>query len=214
MLVLVRHGESTANAAGLLLGRTDVALTELGRRQAAAAARCLGAVQRVVSSPLRRAIETAEVIAGGGTVTVDERWIEVDYGEYEGWPLGQVPADVWRSWRTDPDYRPPGGEALAAVRRRVAEAVDELFGDDHGAARDPAGDVVVVSHVSPIKAAVGWALGVPGPIDARLHLRTGAVSRIAWGNGSPVLHGFNQVPEADAAGGVAGGVAGGGRWDP
>jgi len=203
MLLLVRHGESTANAAGLLLGRTDVELTELGRRQAAAVARDLGPVRRVISSPLRRALETAQVIAAGAAVSVDERWIEVDYGELEGRPLDRVPSEVWRQWRTDPEYRPQGGEPLAAVRRRVVEAVGELFEVGQGAACDPAGDVVVVSHVSPIKAAVAWALGTALPIDARLHLHTGAVTRIAWGTGAPVLHGFNQVPEPGRAPGVA-----------
>ena len=59
MLVLLRHGESTANAAGVLLGRTDAPLTDKGSRQAAALGPLLGSVVRVVSSPLTRARDTA-----------------------------------------------------------------------------------------------------------------------------------------------------------
>ncbi len=64
----------------------------------------------------------------------------------------------------------------------------------------PGGDVVVVSHVTPIKAAVAWALGMTAELSWRLHLQTASVTRIGWGNGHPVLHGFNEVvPNRDAA---------------
>ena len=53
--------------------------------------------------------------------------------------------------------------------------------------------MVIVSHVTPIKAAVAWALGVGGAIAWRLHLQTASVTRIGWGNDVPVLHGFNEV---------------------
>jgi len=195
MLVLVRHGEATANASGLLLGRTDAPLTALGRRQAAALARHLGPVIRLVSSPLSRARDTAEALGLEVPVEVDERWVEVDYGEHEGRPLGDVPAEVWRRWRSDPGYRPAGGESLGAVAERVREACVELFAEPGRGARAHDGDVVVVSHVSPIKAAVAWALGTQGGLDWRLRLSTGSISTIEWGTDGPVLHGFNRVAD-------------------
>jgi alpha-ribazole phosphatase len=199
MLCLIRHGESTANAAGLLLGRSDVPLTDRGRAQAAALAPLLGPVGRLVSSPLLRARQTAAALAvagpaGAGTepaLEVDERWVEVDYGEHEGRPLADVPAEVWRRWRADPQYRPAGGESLADVGERVGEACRELFAVAGENARSEAGDVVVVSHVSPIKAAVAWALGGGVDITSRLHLGTGSLSRIGWGRWGPVLHTYN-----------------------
>ncbi|MHB8219483.1 MAG: histidine phosphatase family protein [Acidimicrobiales bacterium] len=195
MLVLVRHGEATANASGLLLGRTDVPLTSVGRRQAAALAPDLGPVGRLVSSPLRRALDTAAALRIGGLpVEVDDRWVEVDYGEHEGRPLGDVPADVWRRWRSDPGYRPAGGESLEEVGERVRTACEELFAAPGAGARADDGDVVVVSHVSPIKAAVAWALGTGDGLDWRLRLSTGSVTRIGWGADAPVLHCFNWVP--------------------
>lgn len=194
MLVLVRHGQATANAAGLLLGRSDVPLTPTGRAEVAALAGRLGPARRLVSSPLRRAVDTAETLGLGLPVEIDDRWVEIDYGEHEGRPLGEVPAEIWRRWRTDPEYRPEGGESLADVGRRVRAACEELLVEPDGAARHRGDDVVVVSHVSPIKAAVAWALGTGDGLAWRLHLSTGSVTRIAWEGDGPVVHGFNWVP--------------------
>jgi broad specificity phosphatase PhoE len=212
VLVLVRHGESLGNAHGLLLGRADAELTPLGLRQAAAVRHLLHVpVADARTSPLRRARHTAEQLGLHVPVTVDERWIEVDYGEFDGRPLKDVPAEVWRRWRHDPAFRPVGGESLAEVEERVVDACTELFAEAGTAARRTDEDVVVVSHVTPIKTAVAWALGV-GDLSFRLHLRTGSVSRIGWGAEGPVLHSFNEVwPPADtdpAAGTSASGGAG------
>jgi probable phosphoglycerate mutase len=194
MLILVRHGESTANAAGLLLGRTDAELTETGRAQAAAVSRLLTApVVEVRTSPLRRAADTASLLGLDLHPIVDEQWIEVDYGEFECQPLRDIPASVWQEWRRDPGFRPAGGETLAEVDARVGSACAELFAHEGSGARAAGGDVVVVSHVTPIKAAVAWALGADAGLSWRLHLQTASVTRIGWGNRTPVLHGFNQV---------------------
>ncbi len=109
MLILVRHGESTGNQAGLLAGRIDLPLTERGIDQAKAVGAALQGVTRVVSSPLGRARATAEALGFGLPIEVDERWIEVDYGSFDGRPLADVPAELWREWRSDPHFRPPGG---------------------------------------------------------------------------------------------------------
>jgi probable phosphoglycerate mutase len=194
MLILIRHGESVANAQGLLLGRTDAALTERGRAQAAAVHRLLDRpVLSVRSSPLGRARDTAALLGLETPVEVDDRWVEVDYGEYECQPLREVPAEVWREWRRNPDFRPAGGETLSEVDARVSAACDELFAWEGARARASDGDVVVVSHVTPIKAAVAWALGVGPGLSWRLHLQTASVTRIGWGNDAPVLHGFDEV---------------------
>jgi broad specificity phosphatase PhoE len=79
------------------------------------------------------------------------------------------------------------------VDARVATACAELFATPDAGARRPDGDVVVVSHVTPIKAAVAWALGADAGLSWRLHLQTASVTRIGWGHDAPVLHGFNQV---------------------
>jgi len=194
MLILIRHGESVANAQGLLLGRTDAELTQKGMAQASSVRQLLGDRVLVLrTSPLSRARDTAALLAIDVPVEVDERWVEVDYGEYECQPLSDIPADIWRQWQRDTGFRPAGGESLAEVDARVAAACEELFTADGLGARSPAGDIVVVSHVTPIKAAVAWALGMGAELSWRLHLHTASVTRIGWGNGHPVLRGFNEV---------------------
>jgi probable phosphoglycerate mutase len=192
VLVLVRHGETAGNAAGLLLGRSESPLTDRGRSQAAALSAALGPVSRLVVSPLGRARDTAGALMLAVPAEVDERWIEVDYGELEGQALGAVPAEVWTRWRADPTFRPPGGESLAEVGARVRGACEELFARAGEGARAE-GDVVVVSHVSPIKAAVAWALGAGDELAWRLYLATASITRIAWGVDGPVLRRYNET---------------------
>lgn len=184
MLILVRHGQTETNAAGRLLGRADPPLTELGERQAAAVAAAVGPVARVISSPLQRARATAACF--GAPVEVDERWIEIDYGELENQPLNEVAPDFWTGWRADPTLAPPGGESLAAVGARVRAACDDV-------ASAAADDIVaVVSHVSPIKAAVAWALNGNDLMAWRMFLDVAAVCRIAIRDHGPVLISYGE----------------------
>ena len=174
-------------------GRTSP-LTERGRYQARALAGLLGPVARLISSPLERARDSAAALGLPLPVEVDADWVEVDYGAADGRRLDELGAAAWRSWRSDPSYRPEGGETLAEVGVRVRAACGALFAEDGAGARDLAGDVVVVSHVSPIKAAVAWALGAGDGVVWRLHLSTGSLTRIGWGQSGPVLHTYNALP--------------------
>jgi probable phosphoglycerate mutase len=188
VLIIVRHGRTEANAAGLLLGRLDPDLDAEGRQQAAAVAATIDRADRIVSSPLARTRETAEAIslATGTAVEVDDRWIELDYGEFDGMPLVDIPPATWSSWRSDTSFCPPGGESLVALSERVRAALDEL------AVEALERDIVVVSHVSPIKAAVIWALGVEESVTWRMFLAPASITRIAVQRG-PVLQTFNET---------------------
>ena len=179
MLILVRHGQTATNAEGRLLGRADPPLTDLGQQQAHAVAEGIGPVDRVITSPLLRARETAACF--GGDAEVDERWIEIDYGDYENMPLAEVSTNFWQRWRADPTLAPPGGESLEAVGKRVRAACDDLVDAASSAT------VVVVSHVSPIKAAIAWALGGTDAMAWRMFLDVAGVSRIAIRDHGPVL---------------------------
>lgn len=106
MIIMLRHGRTEANAQGLLQGRIDPDLDELGRRQAAAAAAAIGPIDRLISSPLARAQQTAA--AFGMPVEIDSRYIELDYGDWEGTPVRSVPNETWAQWRSDFDFAPPG----------------------------------------------------------------------------------------------------------
>ena len=186
MLYVVRHGRTAHNAARRLLGRLDVPLDEVGRRQAQALGRvpALSGAARVVSSPLQRALDTAAAI--GPPVSVDERWAEIDYGIFDGCELPGA-AELWEGWDRDLAYQPEGGESLAELGRRVRRACDDLWQEAAEV------DVVVVSHVSPIKAAVAWALGVGDEICWRTFLDTASITVIGPGRRGPTLRSFNDT---------------------
>lgn len=145
----------------------------------------------MIASPLRRACQTAEVIARG-TPTIDRRWMEMDFGELEDRPVAQAVGLLWTGWAGDLEWAPVGGESLASLSRRVAEACEELLPLIGGK------DVIVVTHVSPIKAAVAWALDVTPLIAGRLFVPEASITTIrAGGDGRPVLEGFGLAPRAD-----------------
>ena len=186
-LVVVRHGRTAANAAGLLLGHLDVELDPLGRAQAVALADAVGRsgppITAVVSSPLQRAVETAE--AFGQPVQVDDRFIEVDYGEWDGMAVADVAAATWAEWQADPHFSPTAGESLHRVGERVAQACRDW------AERADGGCVLVVTHVSPVKAAVGWSLGAD--VNWTCHVDPASITRIDVAAGRPRLRSFNET---------------------
>lgn len=192
MLYLVRHGRTGHNAGRRLLGREDVPLDDVGLRQAEALASvtALSNAVRVVSSPLMRARQTAAAL--GPPVSVDDRWIEIDYGVFDGVRLEEAP-DLWRGWSTDLAYEPEGGESLAAVSKRVREACEELWEEASES------DVVVVTHVSPIKAAVAWAIGAGDETSWRMFVDVASVSSIGPGHVGPVLRVFNETHHRPAS---------------
>lgn len=188
MLILVRHGRTAVNAEGRLQGRVNTVLDDVGREQA----RVTGEHLRerfgemvVVSSPLTRALETARAISS--EVRVDERFTELDYGGWDGLKMDEVPADEWRAWRGDPHLRPPGGETLVELDARVRPALAEL------AETAMKTNVIVVSHVSPIKSAVTWALGAGPEMTWRMALERASICTVSVGPNGPSLASFNEV---------------------
>lgn len=191
LITLVRHGRTVANAGGLLQGRVDNPLDDVGRSQARAAAAMIGPVDAVITSPLVRASETAAAFVSATGVVTDEQWLELDYGEWDGRPVADVPADTWSRWRKDLGFRPPGGESLDELGARIRGALDGLV------AAPPGDHVVVVTHVSPIKAAVAWVLGVGDEVGWRTYLDTGSITRLRV-DGRRALTAFNVVPVIDS----------------
>jgi alpha-ribazole phosphatase len=192
VLILVRHGRTAANKAGQLQGRLDQDLDDIGQRQAVAVSdmvKAMGPVDAVIASPLKRAQQTAAEF--GLPVEIDERFLELSYGIYEGVKHADVPSEVWNNWRKDFNYVPEGGESLAALDVRVRGACSELV------ERAAESNVVVVSHVSPMKSAVAWALGVDIGISWTCHLDHASVCRIAFRNGTPILTTFNETATLD-----------------
>jgi broad specificity phosphatase PhoE len=192
VIVLVRHGQTEPNRAGRLLGRADPPLNERGHEQAHALATALGSgptPQLVITSPLLRAQQTAaQITAAAGTpIRIDERLIELDYGEWDQRLLRDIPADVGARWRADPSFAAPGGESLVDLRSRITPCAAALMEQT----RD--GVIVVVSHVSPIKAIICWALDLDDSYAWRLRLDVASISRLAEGLNGPVLLSFNET---------------------
>lgn len=188
MLILLRHGQTSANASSLLQGRIDLPLDEVGREQAILCGEHIRAAfpgARVISSPLQRAVQTATAITD--EVEIDDRFIELDYGDWDGLGVADIGLDAWGAWRDDVHFRPPNGESLVELDRRVQPALEELS----AAAR--VGDIVVVSHVSPIKSAISWALGVGPEASWRCHLERASICRITIGPRGPSLAGMNDT---------------------
>lgn len=163
-LMLIRHGETNSNADGLVQGRLDVPLNELGQRQAMALARALAKepLDHVVSSPLRRARDTAAAIAAvhGLTPVVDDALAEMDLGELEGLSGAEMRArypDFLRAWAgpNGATLPMPGGESLTQVQERAWAAVERLR------EQWPEGVVAAVTHNFVLAALVCRAIGLP-----------------------------------------------------
>ncbi|WP_137816115.1 bifunctional RNase H/acid phosphatase [Gandjariella thermophila] len=171
-LLLLRHAQTEHSAQRRYSGRGDVPLTDLGMRQAGAAARRLAAMDdivTIVSSPLRRARQTADEVAAatGAEIVLEDGFTEVDFGAWEGLTFAEAAArdpDLHRRWLADPAVPPPGGESFAEVHRRVRRARDTLIAKHGGAT------LVVVSHVTPIKTLLWMALDAGPSVLYRMHL--------------------------------------------
>ncbi|RMI29417.1 bifunctional RNase H/acid phosphatase [Nocardia stercoris] len=177
-LLLLRHGQTELSIQRRYSGRGNPPLTALGREQAERAAKHLaakGGIAAVVSSPLGRARETAAAVGAalGVPVRVMDRLTETDFGEWEGLTFteaAQRDPELHSRWLTDPSLPAPGGESFDQVRERVEAARADLT------ALYPGENVVVVSHVTPIKTLLQLALGVGPSLLYRLHLDLASLS--------------------------------------
>ena len=193
--VLLRHGQTPMSGQKRYVGRSDVPLTDYGVRQAVAAAKRLASADLdvIVTSPLRRAVQTAEEVAAatGAPVVADEGFRETDFGAWEGLTFAEVqehwPAEM-TAWLADPAVPPPGGESFTEVSERVTAALHRVL-----AARERQA-VLIVSHVTPIKMLVAQALLAPPAGLFRMHLDVAALSEIDWyADGPAVLRSFNDT---------------------
>ncbi|WP_030825735.1 bifunctional RNase H/acid phosphatase [Streptomyces hygroscopicus] len=197
--VLLRHGETPLTPEKRFSGSggTDPGLSPVGRHQAervAAALAARGTIQAVVTSPLLRCRETADVVARrlGLDVRVDEGLRETDFGAWEGLTFAEVkerfPDDL-AAWLASSKAAPTGGgESFAAVARRVALSRDKLI------ARYPGRTVLLVTHVTPIKTLVRLALGAPPEALFRMELSAASLSAVAYyADGNASLRLLNET---------------------
>ncbi len=196
-LHLVRHGETAHNRDGIGLGRADVPLTERGRRQAGAAVERLALAPpgRILTSPLARAGAIARPLAErtGAPLEVRAELIELDVGETEGLPLGEIVerfpafAAAWRG----PDQvaaAMPGGESLAQLAARLEPLAAELFAlPDEGG-----GDVAVVSHNFVLRLLVCRLLGLDPAAFRAFTIDLASISTLSLRRGRAVVERLND----------------------
>lgn len=200
-MLLVRHGETPLSVERRFSGTGDPDLTERGQAQAQAVAERLTGwdIAAVVTSPRARAQQTAMAIAKvvGVDPVIDDGVAETDFGEWEGHTFAEIrerwPADM-NAWLADPDVAPPGGESFTATFARVEAARARIAAEHAGAT------VVVVSHVTPIKAMVREALDAPAHVLYRVHLDPASLSTVDWyADGIGVVRLLNDTSHLNAA---------------
>ena len=197
-VILLRHGRSTANSAGVLAGRTlGVGLDEGGVAQAQALVERLAQLPlaAVVSSPLQRCQETVAPLAQAREleVTVDDRFIEVDYGQWTGRELSKLGKEpLWKVVQSHPSAAVfPGGEGLAALQARAVAAVrewDAKLAAEHG----PHMLWLVCSHGDVIKAVLADALGVHLDGFQRIVANPCSISAVTYTETRPFVQRVND----------------------
>lgn len=194
-VILVRHGRTTANKSGILAGRADVELDDIGREQAVRAGRRLADLQlaAVVTSPMLRTRQTAELLLAARedppVPQLDDGLAELEYGDWTGRSLAELADDpLWGVVQQAPAAVTfPGGEAMAAMAARAVASVRRW-------ARDPGaeGVVVVVSHGDVIKAVLADALGMHLDSFQRIVVNPGSISAVSYSHGRPFVERVND----------------------
>jgi probable phosphomutase (TIGR03848 family) len=198
-VILVRHGRTTANAAGLLAGRAaGVSLDQIGREQAALTGDRLAVVPLagVVSSPLERCQQTARLIldrqAGNPSAPTDPDLTECDYGQWQGRLLSDLATeDLWAAVQSQPSAVVfPGGESMAAMQARSVAAIrrhDAAFEAEYG----PGAVWVAVSHGDIIKSILADALGMHLDLFQRINVGPASLSIVHYGAVRPSVYATN-----------------------
>jgi len=188
-IVLVRHGETAWNTGEVFRGRADVGLNDTGRRQAELVAKCLSEdkIDFIYSSPLRRAVETAEAIARyhGLEISTVSNLIDFDFGEWQGRSLKEVRAEygeIYRDWTDTPEQVSiPGGESLKDVSCRAMPFVEDAV------MRCGDGRILMVSHRVVCKVLICGLLGIDNSRFPNIRMDTGGITRFDCGEGRLVL---------------------------
>jgi alpha-ribazole phosphatase len=195
-LLLVRHGEPAAHAAGRCYGKLDVALAAAGvaQMEAVAAALAPARLDAVYASPRVRAVESAAIVARARGLAVDRdpRLAEIDFGALEGLPYDEAARrypDVYRAWMERPtEVTFPGGESFAVMRERVEAALVELRGRHRGQT------IALVSHGGVVRIALAGALGMRDADVFRIEQSYAGVSGIDYYGDTPLVRVVNWTP--------------------
>jgi broad specificity phosphatase PhoE len=192
-LYLVRHGESEANVAGVLQGQTHGALTAVGRDAAHRLGRALAnlpATERpttILTSDLRRAVETAEIIAEalGAAPLHFPAAREWNVGDLDGLPAAALRDAIERSGLSAAEFAPPGGESLSQLHSRASRALADLARETAVGTRSTERErTLLVSHGDFIRMAIGAAASMPIDEATAIALRNTSLTELVLGEGS------------------------------
>lgn len=190
-VVLVRHGQTEWSATGRHTGRTDVPLTEFGRRQADALAGMLGGEEfgLVMSSPLSRAWETMERCGYRDVAVASDDLAEWDYGVFEGRRTVDIRREIpmWSVWTHEID----GGESVEEVGERADRAIKRLLEAD--------GPSVVFAHGHLLRILAARWMGLPATAGRTLALDTATVSTLGWERENRVVRHWNEACHLQSA---------------
>ena len=185
-IVLARHGETKWSRDGKHTGRTDVPLTESGRREAEALGAELGAwrFELVLTSPLARVSETCRLAGLGDVAIVSDDLLEWDYGAYEGRTTKDIREERpgWSLWRDGA----PGGETPAKVGERIDRVVARL--------REAGGDAVVFAHGHVLRVLAARWLGLETAQGQLFALETATLSVLGYERENAVIRLWNRRP--------------------
>jgi probable phosphoglycerate mutase len=183
-LWIIRHGETEWSATRRHTGRTDIALTPAGERQASALGRHLAgrSFALVLSSPLRRASETCRLAGYGQVATVTDDLLEWDYGVYEGRTTSEIRSEVpgWSIWTGSV----PGGETVEQVGRRAEVVIQQALA--------AGGDVALFAHAHILRVLTARWLGLPSDAGRLFALGTASVSVLGYERETRVISVWNQ----------------------
>jgi broad specificity phosphatase PhoE len=194
-IILARHGETAWNAREIFRGRADIPLNDTGLRQAELLGRYLGIgkIDVVYSSPLQRAVKTAEAVASphGFDINIVSNLNDIDCGEWQGLSLREVMErypELYQDWLDTPEQvRLPGGETLEEVRSRVVPFVGDAV------MRCGEGTIVLVSHRVVHKVIICALLGLGNASFWNVRLDTGGITRFEFNGDRVVLVSHNDT---------------------
>jgi len=195
-LLLMRHGETAWNRDKRIMGDLDIALSDHGRTQCSEAAALLAGfgVDRIVTSPLRRAAETAAIVASSLDVPVtgDPRLVEVRFGDWQGKTYEEVSTDPrYLAFASDPvATATPGGETVATVQGRGLEALSAVRGGEC---------VLFVTHGDIIRTLLCHFLATPLGQYRRIRTDNCGLSAIEVGSGMPEVKFLNVLADQQRA---------------
>ena len=193
-IILVRHGETEWNRREIFRGRADIELSETGARQAELLAKYLSqaGIVAIYSSPLKRALKTAEAIASyhGLEVKTTSGLIDFDYGKWQGLPHQEVKEryrKLYAEWLKNPHrVKIPSGESLDDVTRRALGIVDRVR-------RQHEGTVVLVSHRVVNKVLICALLGLGSAHFWNIKQDVGAITTFVCEDDSFILTRHNDT---------------------